>query len=101
MVFGWEGGGGGGREKGRGSSRIGGGGSDGEGGGNDGGDGGGSGGGGGGGRYGGGSGGVGEGVVLGRKGVQVSGLSDWNRDTGIATLESVGEAVAVVEVGPD
>ena len=62
----WLGGGrGGGREKGRGSSRIGGGGSDGEGGGNDGGDGGGSGG-----------GGDGGGVVVGRKGVQVSGLSD-------------------------
>ena len=39
-----------------------------------------------------------EGVVVGRKGVQASGLSD-GADTGSATLESVEEAVAVVEGG--
>ena len=103
MVFGWEGGGGGGREKGRGSSRIGGGGSDGEGEGMmvgmwegvvvE-----------GGAVVGMGEGvvveGMGEGVVVGRKGVQVSGLSD-GTETLVLPLWRAWGAVAVVEVRAD
>ena len=87
----------------RGSSRIGGGGSDGEVEGNDGGDGGGSGGGGCGGRYGGGSGGGGDGGGSGGREEGCAGVWSlwWNRDTCSATLESVGEALAVVEVRAD